>query len=74
MAKYEIINNGKRILHGNDSFSIPVIWNNIIKKNEFSLAEHSNYLKFIKSRGFEDGSIELKKDGITIDTAKIKLP
>jgi hypothetical protein len=73
MPKHEIFNNGKRVLHSDDNVSIPVIWNNITGKYS-TKQEHCDYLRYIKSRGFEDGLIELKEDGITIKSAEIKLP
>lgn len=72
--RYEIYNNGNRMLSSNDSFSIPIIWKNILGINAKSQAEHEGYLRFLKSRGFTDGEIELIKDKVTIDTAELKLP
>jgi len=69
--KYVIYNNGKKMISGDSTL---MIWRNINKINQFTLKEHTAYLMFIKSQGFADGEIELKKDGISIEKAIIKLP
>lgn len=74
MSKHEIFNDGKLVLSGDDECSIPVIWNNITGVNFTSSGDHYHYLGFIKHEGFNDGDVELKKDGITIDKSVVKLP
>lgn len=69
--KYEIYNNGIQMLSGD---SIQMIWNNITGKNMESDSEYLYYKRFIKSRGFESGTFELRGDGATIQKIDLNLP
>ena len=64
--------NGKIILHSNDSISIKMIFKNLTEIN-FQGQEYADYIRHIAigSMGFTPGIIEHCRDGSVIDTGII---
>mgnify|MGYP007065067815 FL=1 len=71
--KQEIRQNGKTVLHSEDGYSIPMIFNNLVGKN-FKGREYSDYIAFvaIPDMGFTYGKIEYYSGENLIATGEIK--
>lgn len=73
--KYEIRQEGKMMLAADDEFTIPIIWNNLTRKNKMTKAEYRAYIQYVvmNTGGFHCGPIELWKEGRLIRKGEITL-